>query len=158
MERRTFLRSGALLTTIAASGGITFCACTMVSGVSKMPEAPVDSYAHQGEKLIVDRSKINELKEESGVVKFSINTGERELKIIIANIGNGKFRVVENRCTHGDRELDYKHDKETFQCVSFGHSKYDLNGNVIGGPAPKAIKIYDYVLDGSKLIIDINPL
>jgi len=156
MQRRTFLKSGAVLTAVAATGDITFCSCTMISGTSKMPSAPQNSFIVGEGNLIIDVEKHNLLKNTGDAVKISITNNNKELKLAIAKTAENEFVVIENKCSHGGRELEFDFEKSRFQCVSFGHSKFSFDGKVIGGPAPAPLKMYNYTFENNIIIVKLS--
>jgi cytochrome b6-f complex iron-sulfur subunit len=74
--------------------------------------------------------------------------------VIIARINDytDGFIAVAQTCTHNGCTISYGAGSETFICPCHGGT-YDLNGNVIAGPPPYAIKKYTVTRNGNILTI-----
>ncbi len=73
--------------------------------------------------------------------------------IIIANTTSG-YVALANLCTHQGSPVLYDSVNNRFNCSNTGSghgSQYSLNGAVTAGPAPKALKLYNTSLAGTKL-------
>lgn len=73
--------------------------------------------------------------------------------IIIAFTSSG-YVALANVCTHQGSQVLYDSTNNRFNCsnTAAGHgSQYALNGAVTAGPAPKALKMYNVTLTGTKL-------
>lgn len=152
MERRQFINKSVLATAAVCTCAIGVDSCTMISGISDTPVAPENSYSRTDTAVVVKLASIPSLAVVGGSVKFSFaNDNDKPLKIIIAKTGTEEYCVFADRCTHGGRELTYKHEDKIMQCTSFGHSKFDMQGNVLGGPAPDALKRYAFLLKDNEL-------
>jgi nitrite reductase/ring-hydroxylating ferredoxin subunit len=157
MKRRTFIKNAALGTTAVCTCGAGLNSCAMFTGISNVPEAPPGSYRKSSGEIIVDLSKIPQLANEGSNVKFTAGNGtEGPLKLQVSRLANGNLLAYHNVCPHGQRELEYLPKKDIIRCVSVSHSKYNLKGEVIGGPAPGPIKIYPFRQEGKSLIIKIT--
>ncbi len=153
VNRKEFLKvSGAAAA--CACAGVSFNGCSMVTGVSNTPAAPERSFSLKAKRLIVDTAKIPELGTDGGSVKLKTGEGDAERKVIIVRSGN-RYLAYEDRCTHGQRELEFAPADGKLCCVSFGQSEFDLDGNVLGGPAEGPLKKYRLILEGNLLNIDL---
>jgi len=156
MKRRTFIRTTGLGTATVCTCGLVVDSCTMISGISHTPVAPEESIQLSEYEVTLDLKLIPELNKSGGSVKFEITQYEEEpLKILVINSGEDGLMAYANRCTHGGREIEYRAEDGILQCVSFGHSKYDLNGQVKGGPAPAPLKKFKMNQIDNKLIINL---
>ena len=154
MERRKFIKtSGTLIACTCAVGG--FNACKAMSGVSKTPLAAESSYSYSEGKLTLDLTKNPELTKAGGSIKLEFEAKKELQKLLVANAGDQKYLVFTNKCTHGQREIEYLHDDNKLQCVSFGHSQYNVDGKVIKGPAPEALKKYEVETENNMLFIKV---
>lgn len=158
MKRREFIKASAgtasVLCTCSLGFGLTSCAA--ITGNSSTPEAPAGSFTFKENKLIIDLAKIPELKQNGYSVKIEDKkVSSSNFKIIIAHTGNRNFLAYENRCTHGGREIEYLADENKFQCISFGHSSFTLDGKVISGPADSPLKKYRVEQKDEKLMISL---
>lgn len=78
-----------------------------------------------------------------------INSG-----VIIARTSTGTFVAVASACTHQGSQIMFDNGNNRFNCsnTEAGHgSQFSINGAVIAGPAPKALKLYNTTLTGTKL-------
>jgi cytochrome b6-f complex iron-sulfur subunit len=130
--RRDFLEAGsAVMACACAAAGAS--ACAVVSGRSAMPPVPPEALRLSDGKLVVDLARVPALGSVGGSAKL-VSPGT-ETKVCIVRSAESQFEAFVNRCTHGGRELEYRHEQRTLRCVSFGHSTFDLEGRKLGGPA-----------------------
>jgi cytochrome b6-f complex iron-sulfur subunit len=71
--------------------------------------------------------------------------------IIIANVGGSNYVALSQICTHAGCKVSFD-GSSTFPCPCHG-SVFDLNGNVIHGPAVLPLKKYNTQLSGNSLRI-----
>jgi nitrite reductase/ring-hydroxylating ferredoxin subunit len=129
----------------------------MITGTSKVQVAPDRSYRLQGGKIVMTLSKIDVLDRPGGAVKFavSVKPDTDPVKILVVRPDEETFVVFEDRCTHGKRELNYRHDVKLLECSSFGHSKFDLSGKVLEGPAKGPLLLYPFERQGNELFVKV---
>jgi nitrite reductase/ring-hydroxylating ferredoxin subunit len=72
--------------------------------------------------------------------------------IIIARIDDGTFAAVDALCTHMQCTVAYNALNLTFDCPCHD-STYEIDGRVIGGPAPRPLRTYSAQSDGTTLTI-----
>jgi nitrite reductase/ring-hydroxylating ferredoxin subunit len=151
--RRDFLKSMGLATVCACTGLAGFNSCSMIKGVSSTPALAPDAWQWDGSNLTIFLDKADNLRKIGNAGKLTI-AGEDEIKIIVVHYQAGKYKAFSDRCTHGGRELNYKHEEAQLQCSSFGHSSFKLtNGQVIKGPAEGPLAIYPVETDSDILTI-----
>lgn len=156
--RRNFVKTTGLVTGAACLGMSGICSCSMMEGISDTPSIPASAIQLNGNKLTILLDGANGLKEPGGKGKLSLkpdNNAENELKLIVIHPEAGTYLVFEDHCTHGGRELNYKHQSKQLICSSFGHSKYNLSGEVLSGPAEGDLKTFHFEKTGDRLVIDI---
>jgi nitrite reductase/ring-hydroxylating ferredoxin subunit len=148
MNRGDFLKTGGILAACAC--GIYFMnGCNAITGNSDSPHLSKNTYSFSQGTLLPDLIKIPEFKRNGGSVK--LEEPDRKLKIIVAKTGDHAFVALRDRCSHGGRELDYFRDQSIFRNVSFGHSRFDLEGNVMKGPAKNLLLKYNSILVDDEL-------
>jgi nitrite reductase/ring-hydroxylating ferredoxin subunit len=136
---------------VACALGSTGCAAGRTT--SETPSAPQGSYRKDGDRVIVSLSKLDDLEEVGGAVKFTLDQqAESELKIILLRESDDSYRAFADRCTHSGKELNYIHQDRMLQCAS-GKAQFDLDGNVLKGPAEEPLRIYGLKLEGDDLQI-----
>jgi cytochrome b6-f complex iron-sulfur subunit len=73
--------------------------------------------------------------------------------IIIANTGDDVFVALSISCTHNGFEVEYKHDKKLFRCISINRADFTCDGRVINGPTGKALTSYPIRRQDEKMTI-----
>jgi nitrite reductase/ring-hydroxylating ferredoxin subunit len=91
-----------------------------------------------------------------GSAKYSVQYADgRKVKLMLLHPDPQWILALENRCTHGKREINYRPDENRLVCSSFGRSGYDLEGHVQKGPAKSDLKSYPVRLSGSIVEVDL---
>ncbi len=111
-------------------------------------------------KIIIKYFPILELKDApgKGVKKTSLtytdDSGENEITIFLAALPEGvtAFSAV---CSHLGCIVDWDSKTEQFLCPCHG-SKYDVNGNVIGGTAPAPLERLITEIKEEKIFVGIK--
>ncbi|MFC2123596.1 Rieske (2Fe-2S) protein [Bacteroidota bacterium] len=151
MKRREFLQTtaGVVLISYGCSG------CSAFSGVSDMDELSQDlMLLNNGEvKILLD--DVPKLKEKGYGMKFKVSGPDKEIKLVLVHANDDQFYALENKCTHGGRELEYKTDDEIMRCTSFGHSKFELDGDKVKGPADGDVLTFPVSLYQNEMVITI---
>lgn len=70
--------------------------------------------------------------------------------IIIAKINDTTFSALSQTCTHQGATVEYLASESRFHCPRHG-SNFDVNGNVINGPAASPLQKYKTSLNGNLL-------
>src|SRR5689334_10655476 len=115
MTRRDWLQVTALF------GGAP-CAC--LAGASRgcctLPGAASDAVQFEKDTVVVDLSRVPELKRAGGALK--IVDGGRNIQILIARFARDRFVALDQKCTHGGGALTYVHRHQHLYCTCWGHS------------------------------------
>lgn len=153
--RRDFLKAMGIATVCACTGIAGLNGCSMVKGVSNTEAIPEGTYQLIENKLILQLDQIACLKETGGAGKLTLEK-EGPVKIIVVQHQPGTYKAFSDCCTHGGRELNYKHEDESLQCSSFGHSTFALsNGKPLKGPAEGPLSIYPVHVVNNTLTITL---
>ncbi|MGE5680190.1 MAG: ubiquinol-cytochrome c reductase iron-sulfur subunit [Bacillota bacterium] len=72
--------------------------------------------------------------------------------IVIARISQTQFTALSQACTHQGTTVNYEAGNNRFHCPNHG-SNFDVNGNVINGPASRNLTKYNVTLNGNLLRI-----
>jgi nitrite reductase/ring-hydroxylating ferredoxin subunit len=72
--------------------------------------------------------------------------------MIVIRSGDGIFHTLVDHCTHNEKELYYLQDEEMLRCHS-GKSYFDIQGNVMKGPARKSLGVFPTWQEDDQLII-----
>jgi predicted flap endonuclease-1-like 5' DNA nuclease len=76
--------------------------------------------------------------------------------ILVVNLA-GEYYAFSNRCRHAlSRKLDLVAADKKLRCCSIGHSEYDLEGNVIKGPANQPITKFTVNKKEGDLLISLT--
>jgi Rieske Fe-S protein len=65
---------------------------------------------------------------------------------------NGLLLALKGTCTHMDCNVTYRPEEKKFYCPCH-LGWYDDNGKNIAGPPPKPLELFDYKVEGEKLIV-----
>ena len=152
ITRRSFLEKSAKLTIAGTS--IAFIGAGGCSFVADIPQLSSEQYAIEGNNLSVFLDKIPELKKIASSVK--IYDSKLDDKLIIAKKSETEYISASLLCTHAGGEVEYMADKGTFNCVSISGSKFDLEGQVVSGPAEKQLTVYSNTLNDQMLQIQLS--
>ena len=71
--------------------------------------------------------------------------------VIVVNSG-GSFVAVTRTCTHSSCSVAYNKSSNDFICPCHGGT-FDIDGNVVSGPPPSALKKYSVTKNGNILTI-----
>lgn len=81
-------------------------------------------------------------------------TLDREQKVFIVRSREGAFYALGAVCTHLGCIANWKPEENQIACPCHG-SKFDREGNVVAGPAPRALPRYQMALDDrGALVVD----
>jgi len=70
----------------------------------------------------------------------------------IVNKNNGEFIVYDPRCTHLNCPYYWDRDKGMFQCPCHD-GKFDMDGNVIGGPPPRPLDRLEFTIEKGSILV-----
>jgi nitrite reductase/ring-hydroxylating ferredoxin subunit len=125
-----------------------------VFGICETPELAPDKWRIEGDTIRIDLSETPQLTADGGAVY--LNGKELPYPVLVFK-QDSSYLAVSNRCTHMGRKIDPVPGKPELRCCSVSHSRYDLNGNVISGPASGSLDRYEVILSGEALEIRLRP-
>lgn len=111
-----------------------------------------DFWSFSNGEVIVDLSKTSALTKPGGAVRLE---GDLPENLLVVYGEDGKYRAFHNKCTHMGRCVDPVPGTETVQCCSINSATFDLDGNVIDGPAKKPLHTHPVQVKEQKLVIKI---
>jgi cytochrome b6-f complex iron-sulfur subunit len=141
ITRRRFLGSSALVVLPVLCGGCTD------NGVEV---TIVDLPAVVNQAIIIPLDDFPELKSVGGSV-VGKTTGYAN-PIVIARVRDDLFAAVDAICTHMRCTVAYNALNITLDCPCHG-STYEVDGTVIGGPAPRALRAFTVRFDATTVTI-----
>ncbi len=81
-------------------------------------------------------------------------TVNKDHKVFIVRAREGYFYAVSSVCTHLGCLVNWKSEESIFACPCHG-SKFDKEGRVLQGPAPRPLPRFSMALDeGGQLVVD----
>jgi Rieske Fe-S protein len=102
-------------------------------------------------KLAVKLDQVPALKQVGGAVILKL--GGKDVMLIRDSASS--VRALSPVCTHQACYLGYNKKTRRLDCPCH-KSSYDLNGKVLGGPAPKNLQVYTAELDGDRVIVSVG--
>lgn len=137
MDRKDFLIKAGQCTAVLIFGSC-LQSCSSNSSNPDIPTAP------QNVDFTLDLSKAE---------NFSLNSVGGSIYhngIIIAKINSSTFSALSQTCTHQGATVEYSIPENIFHCPRHG-SNFDVNGNVLNGPAANPLQKYNTSLNGTML-------
>src|ERR1041385_1117764 len=134
ISRRSFLGGSALVVLPVLCG-----ACTDSSAAAVVDLPPVAN-----KMIVVPLKDFSELMKTGGSVVGK--AAGYPNPIVIAQVSDGMFAALDALCTHAGCNVAYNALNLTLDCPCHG-STYELNGSVISGPAPRALKVFTATSD-----------
>jgi cytochrome b6-f complex iron-sulfur subunit len=78
-------------------------------------------------------------------------------RFFLARLGDGGFIAISLRCTHLGCSINWEEDKKRFICPCHA-SAFNINGDVLNPPAPKALDYYPVIIENGIVKIDVGTL
>ena len=105
----------------------------------------------QAKKLAIKLDKVPELKKVGGstIIKLA------DKKVMLIRESDKRVRALSPVCTHEGCILQYDDDSHKLVCGCH-NSLYDLNGKVLGGPAPKPLASFAAKLAHDRIIVTMS--
>jgi cytochrome b6-f complex iron-sulfur subunit len=76
-------------------------------------------------------------------------------KFYLARLEDGGFLALSRTCTHLGCSIPWVEKKMKFACPCHG-SAFDITGNIIEAPAPRALDIYPMTIENNIIKVDIR--
>ena len=76
-------------------------------------------------------------------------------KFYLARLEDGGFLALSRTCTHLGCTVPWVEEEMKFACPCHG-SNFDITGNVIDAPAPRALDIYPITIENNIIKVDIR--
>jgi len=76
----------------------------------------------------------------------------------LARLDDGGFLAISRKCTHLGCAVPWVAESKRFECPCHA-SSFDMTGNVIKAPAPRALDLYPITFERDTVLVDIsNPI
>jgi len=156
--RREFLmRSAGTLAIISTSGLvstiISSCSGSGPSGPDTVTQLNIIQGTVSNNEISIGLGASSPVKEKN--TRVLIEYANSSQAILIEHNSDDTFRAISGVCTHqGCFVTDFDSTKSMFVCACHG-SRFDLNGNVVQGPAPSKLIEYSTRMENNSLIITL---
>lgn len=155
INRREFIKLTGATALCACAGAAGLSGCATSGGASNIPLAPQGSYRRDGGLVTVSLTAADPLSPVGGAVRVTLDDdGDAEIRMVIVHSKQETYRAFADRCTHNGKELDYLPEAQKLQCRS-DQAQFDLEGNVLRGPARRALLVYPTRREGDQLLIGV---
>lgn len=132
IDRRSFLRS------LAAGAGAALTIPASRAGAAT-------------KKVAVRLDRFDKLKPVGGWIVLKI----KDREVLLVHDADDSMRAFDPVCTHMRCIVAYKPEDRRLQCPCHD-SAYDLEGRVLGGPAPKPLRRYEAVLKEDTVVLTLD--
>jgi len=127
-----------------------------IFGICKTQE-PADGscWTYSNGKIEIDLDRTAELADRGGAIR--LEGKGLPMRLLVFHGSDGACHAITNKCSHiGGRRIDPVPDTETMLCCSVSGSTYDYNGQVVSGPAKKALKTFEVATMDGKLVVSLK--
>jgi len=76
-------------------------------------------------------------------------------RFYLARLADGGFLALSSRCTHLGCTVPWDEKTKTFPCPCHA-SSFDLHGNVLSPPAPRALDLFPVTIEGGIVRVDTS--
>jgi Rieske Fe-S protein len=108
------------------------------------------SFEAFAKEFAIPLDKAEKLKTVGGSVTLKV----KDTNILFIRDSETSIRALDPVCTHLGCVVGYNAKEKRIDCPCHG-SRYDLDGNVLHGPAPKPLKKYEASLSGDRILIEM---
>lgn len=146
-ERRAFIRKAGAFAAMSAFGLGFFTSCG--SDDDPAPVAPIPP----GNGVDVSGSTITiDLTENPGLAQAGGWMLLIQAQVLVVNTGNNAFNALTSVCTHTGCDRNWSFASNVFTC-NCHTSRFDIEGNVLSGPANRPLRAFVTSLNGDILTI-----
>lgn len=157
-NRREFMQKGSVAVSTFSILGLTGCTCQQISSKTaphstccSTPNLETESLTKGENRLSIDLSKALSLRE-VGNAAYIVDS-DRPLQIVVVHASRDEYFALSRLCTHGNQVLSYNRQRGILQCNSYNHSIFDLEGEIVKGPAEIPLRTYPVTLTNGVLEI-----
>ena len=150
VTRRGFLgRTVSLGVVGLTAAGLCVCLLSGCLKKDKTPNISAKWLEIKNDRIVVNVEKVKALKKVGGSAKIA--HPKLKERIILIHPSDARYLALEGLCTHRGRPVMYHHASRELRCINYGHSRFQMDGTVIKGPATRALKVYRTLYLGGKL-------
>jgi nitrite reductase/ring-hydroxylating ferredoxin subunit len=140
MDRRGFIRTTCMGCAGLTLGGLALGGCApalplvRADGKDRLVRIPITSFG-EGTLVIVRSPRLPQ-------------------DILVRKLTDGSYASVYLMCSHQEQPITATTTE--LHCPSHG-SRFDMNGQVLTGPAAASLKTFPVTVEANELLIDLNP-
>ncbi|MDX5479387.1 MAG: Rieske (2Fe-2S) protein [Cyclobacteriaceae bacterium] len=145
--RRAFLQKMGAMAVMSSFGMSFFASC------SRDEDMVPDQDQNQGNginvssgQVAIDLERQNQLRNAGGWILVV------EAKMLVVNVDGNSFSALTSVCTHTGCDRNWSLNQNQFICSCHG-SRFDLQGNVVNGPATRPLSSFNTKLEDNVLIV-----
>ena len=75
--------------------------------------------------------------------------------LYLSRLDDGGFLAISRKCTHLGCAVPWVDERKQFECPCHA-SVFDITGNVLKSPAPRALDLFTVTLEDEQVLIDIS--
>ena len=156
ISRRSFIKLTGAMILSSSAGVLGMGACSGWRDEYQVPLATKGSYQLHGDQVTLSLPAVGFLSVVGGAVRLVIEEGEEiGERLIVIRSEDEKFHAFIDHCTHNEKELYYLPEENMLRCHS-GRSCFDVEGNVVKGPAEKPLHVFPTCLEADRLMIEMR--
>jgi cytochrome b6-f complex iron-sulfur subunit len=126
-----------------------------ILGICKTKQLDDELWSIKDGSLSFKLSDATDLAKEDGAVYLKKRQGMKD-HVLVVHSGKDQYYAYKNRCTHFGRKIDPIPSQKKLKCCSINHSQFNMDGEVLSGPAKGNLVRYKISKDGDTVNIDLN--
>lgn len=119
-------------------------------GLAALLGLPAVAAHAAGSKVAIPLAKLEPLKSVGGSIVLKV----KDKLLLLVRDGATSVRAFNPVCTHRQCVVAFNAGEKKIKCPCHG-SQFDLNGNVVHGPAPRPLETYAAELVGEQIIVTL---
>lgn len=145
--RRVFLQKMGALAVMSSFGMSFFASCSSEEDMGPDQDQNLGNGINvTEEKVTIDLEKQNQLKSAGGWILVL------EARMLVVNVDGNSFSALTSVCTHSGCDRNWALNQNQFICSCHG-SRFDLQGNVLNGPATRPLSTFATKIEGNVLVV-----
>jgi len=128
--------------------------CNGAARACEIPLAPQGSVRRESGQVLLSLSAAEALHPVGGAIRCALGGEDTEIVLVVVHSAPEAYRVFADRCTHNGKALEVLPDSQVLQCRS-RKARFDLEGQVLRGPAERPLLAYPTRRQGDELVIEV---